>query len=185
MNQCESSDYYYNPEVSGYTFEERTGNPDSFSAGIGRIVLNFSALEGQLSTAITQSLQLAPVEGKIVTAELSFKAKVHALSSLVRQLAPTTTFNVGEDDPLESWSKIKNQCFRAEALRNQILHSQWSGAYLRDLKASRRKVTAKASTGLREQVEIVDSARLLDIADYIVSVVLFVEEFFLVFEKRA
>lgn len=179
VTESKSDDYYYNPEVSGFSFEERTGDPDSFSAGIGRVVLNFSALEGTLSVAIAKCLQLDSVRGRIVTAELSFKVKVHMLSSLVRQSVPITKFNVGLDDPIESWNKISSQCFRAEELRNQILHSEWSGPYLRDMKASRHKITAKASRGLTEHVEVVDSARLLDIADYIVSVVVFVDEFFL------
>ncbi len=179
MTDSNSNDHYYNPEVSGFTFEERTGNPDSFSAGIGRVVLSFSMLESALSIGISKCLRLDTEIGKIVTSELSFKVKVHMLSSLVKKLSSSTAFNVGSDDPIVTWNKISNQCFRSEELRNQILHSEWSGPYLRDLKAVRHKSTAKSSRGLVEHVEIVDDARLLDIADYIVNVVVFVDEFFL------
>ena len=185
MTQFSVDDHYLNPEVSGFSFEERTGDPDSFSTGIGRVVLNFSALEGALSIAIARCLSLDAPLGKIVTAELSFKLKVHMLSSLVRHLAPHAKFNVGIDEPIQCWSKISSQCFRGEELRNQVLHSQWSGAYLRDMKAHRHKVTAKATRGLAEHIEIVDSSRLLDIADYIVNVTIFLEEFFLVLETDA
>lgn len=171
-------DHYDNPETTGYSFEERTGDPDSFSAGIGRVVLNFSELESQLSAGIANCLSLDQSRGRVVTSELSFRVKVHMLSSLIRELLPGRRFNVGRDEPIECWSRISAQCFRAEELRNQVMHSEWSGPYLRDLKAVRRKFSAKASRGLSEHVEIVTSARLLDIADYIITVALFVEEFF-------
>ncbi|WP_289282075.1 hypothetical protein, partial [Methylophaga sp. UBA5088] len=56
----DSSDYYYNPEHTSFTFEERTGDPDSFSTAIGRIVLNFSELEMQISKAIVLCLGADP-----------------------------------------------------------------------------------------------------------------------------
>ncbi|MBI4293427.1 MAG: hypothetical protein HY661_18280 [Betaproteobacteria bacterium] len=178
MHTPPPDDHFANPETTGFTFEERTGDPDSFSAGIGRVVLNFSELESQLSAAIASCLKLDPSVGRIVTSEISFAVKMHMLSSLTRHLATTRTFNVGRDDPIDGWAKISAQCFRAEELRNQIMHSQWSGPYLRDMKAVRHKFTAKASRGLAEHTEIVTSARLLDIADYIGTVAYFVEEFF-------
>ena len=172
-------DYYYNPDTTGETFEDRTGDPDEFSAGIGRIVLNFSHLETLISDGIIKCLELDDTRGKNVTSELSFKSMLHILSSLVRHLHPKWKFNVGEDDPLESWKKIEKQCFKAEEKRNQIMHSEWSGPYLRDLKADRIKYTSKASKGLIKKVEPIDSGGLLDIADYIITVAVFVEEFFL------
>lgn len=184
MKALPPDDPYYNPETTGDSFEDRTGDPDSFSAGIGRVVLNFSELESQLSTGIAKCLTLDKTLGRIVTSEISFAVKVHMLSSLIRHLAPKRRFNVGNDDPISSWAKISAQCFRAEELRNQVMHSEWSGPYLKDLKAVRRKFTAKAARGLSEHSEIVTSARLLDIADYIISVAIFVEEFFYEVEKN-
>jgi hypothetical protein len=178
MTKLSADDPYYNPGTSKYSFEERTGDPDSFSAGIGRVVLNFSELESQLSAGIVKCLKLDQSLGRIVTSELSFGVKVHMLSSLVRHLTPQNKFNVGDDDPLSCWEKISAQCFRAEEMRNQVMHSEWSGPYLRDLKAVRRKFTAKASRGLTEHMEVVTPARLLDIADYTIIVAVFVEEFF-------
>lgn len=157
MTKLSADDYYYNPETSGNSFEERTGDPDSFSAGIGRIVLNFSELESQLSAGIVKCLNLEQSLGRIITSEISFGVKVHMLSSLVRHLASERKFNVGIDEPLSCWAKISAQCFRAEEMRNQVMHSEWSGPYLRDLKAVRRKFTAKASRGLSEHTEPVTS----------------------------
>ena len=171
-------DYYYNPEKTGASFEERTGDPDTFSAGIGRIVLNFSELECQISNGIITCLELDAERGRIVTSELSFKSKVHILSSLVKYLVPKWKFNVGNNDALECWTKIEKQCFRAEEKRNQIMHSEWSGPYLKDLKADRIKYTAKARSGLKKQVESINSGDMLDIADYIIYIAVLVEEYF-------
>jgi len=177
-------DYYYNPEKTTYTFEERTGDPDTFSSGIGRIVLNFSHLESQLDTGIIQCLELDEERGRIITSELSFKNKVHLLSSLIKYLTPKWRFNTGDDDQLECWDKIVKQCFRSEEKRNQIMHSEWSGPYLRDMKANRVKYTAKAKKGLQKHIEPINSGDLLDIADYIIMVSVFVEEYFFVAESN-
>jgi hypothetical protein len=176
MNEDE---YYLNPEFTGDTFEERTGDPDSFSAGIGRIVLNFSELEAQISRGIVKCLELDEKRGRIVTAEISFKNKVYILSSLIKHLSGQWKFNVGDNDTLKCWEKIEKQCFRAEEKRNQIMHSEWAGPYLRDLKANRIKYSAKAKSGLKKQIEPIDSGGMLDIADYIITVAVYVEEFFL------
>jgi len=176
MNENED---YLNPEFTGDTFEERTGDPDSFSAGIGRIVLNFSELETQISNGIVKCLELDEERGHIVTSEISFKNKVHILSSLVKHLSGQWKFNVVNRDSLKCWEKIEKQCFRAEEKRNQIMHSEWAGPYLRDLKADRIKYSAKSKTGLKKKIEPIDSGGMLDIADYIITVVMFVEEFFL------
>ncbi|WP_289284369.1 MULTISPECIES: hypothetical protein [unclassified Methylophaga] len=174
----DSSDYYYNPEHTSFTFEERTGDPDSFSTAIGRIVLNFSELEMQISKAIVLCLGADPERSSIVISELSFRSKVHVLASLVKFMAPSTRFNTGNDDTLECWRKIERQCFRAEEKRNQILHSEWSGPYLSELKAERIKSTAKAKKGFVRTTETINDADLLDIADYIIYVAVQLEEFF-------
>jgi hypothetical protein len=175
MNEGE---YYSNPEFTGDTFEERTGDPDSFSSGIGRIVLNFSELEAQISNGIVKCLEMDEERGRIVTSEISFKSKVHILSSLIRHLSGKWKFNVGDEDALRCWEEIERQCFRAEEKRNQIMHSEWAGPYLRDLKAERIKYSAKAKTGLKKHIEPIDAGGMLDIADYIITVAMFVEEFF-------
>ncbi len=175
---------YINPESTGFTFEERTGAPDSFSSGIGRIVLTFSELDSQISRGIIKCLELDETRGRIVTTEISFKNKVYILSSLVKHLSQQWKFNVGNNDALKCWEKLEKQCFRAEEKRNQIMHSEWTGPYLRYLKADRIKYSAKAKAGLKKQIETIDSSGMLDIADYIITVAIYVEEFFLEISSR-
>jgi len=173
-------DYYYNPERTADSWSDRTGAPDSFSAGIGRVVLNFSKLEASIETGILKCLRVSPEVGQILTAELSFKVKLHILSALVRHLSGSTRFSANTEDPLDCWDKILVQCFRAEEMRNQVLHSRWEGPYLRDSQATRRKVTAKAARGLFETSEVTTDADLLDIADYTIQLATHVEEFFFI-----
>ena len=163
---------------TGDSFEERTGVPDAFSAAIGRINLNFSDLEDRVALEIGKLFKIDESLAQIITCELSFKNKLHILSSLVRHFLRTRKFNTGHGDPLEVLSELIGLCFKAEELRNQIFHSSWSGAYLRDEKAKRRKVTAKARRGLNIHHEEIDSGYLLDIADFIICVSVDVEEFF-------
>jgi len=65
--------YFEEFQPSGFTFRERTGKPNAFDAGIGKIVLCFSDLEEIVSNALLQLLELHPGNGWIVTSELSFK----------------------------------------------------------------------------------------------------------------
>lgn len=141
-------------------------------------MLSSSELDRQLTEGIRSCLGHDAAIGRTIAAELSVGVKVHILTSLIREPARKRRFIVGENDPIVEWNKVAAQCFRAEELRNQILHSEWSGPYLRDLKATRRAYTARASRGLTEHVESVDAGRLLDIADYTISVAILVAEFF-------
>jgi hypothetical protein len=138
---------------SGYSFEERIGDPDAFSAAIGRIAICFSQLEEQLSRAIHSLLATDPPTGEIVTSRLSFKGKVDILASLVRSQIGTRRFNTGMIDSEELLDELLERCFRAEELRNRIL--------------------------LRVQTEKLDAAYLLDVADFVCTVASYVEEFFL------
>ncbi len=177
--------YFEEFQPSGYTFRERIGDPNTFDAGIGKIVLCFSDLEVIVSNALLQLLVLIPCYGRNVTAELSFKNKVDTMASLVRQRLPSTRFNVANDPPGEVLDELVKILFQAEELHNRIMHSAWVLAKLKDDLWTRVKLTAKASHGLREKSEEMGPDDLLDIADYISCVGMNVEEFFLDIETRS
>ncbi len=177
--------YFEEFQPSGYTFRERTGEPNAFDAGIGKIVLCFSDLEEIVSNALLQLLELHPGDGWIVTSELSFKNKVDMMASLVRQRLPSTRFNVAKEPPGEVLDELVKILFQAEELHSRIMHSSWVWTMRNDERWTRAKLTAKASHGLREKSEEVGPDDLLDIADYISCVGMNVEEFFLVIETRS
>ena len=52
--------------------------------------------------------------------EMSFKAKVAVLSSLVRPQLPQRKFNTGFEKPTEVWNDIVRMLFTAEELRNKF-----------------------------------------------------------------
>ena len=158
------------------TFEERTGEPDEFSCAIGRIAIWFSGLEDEITHTIANILRLDETTSGILTAELSFKGKIHLLSSLVRARYDIST-SIGSSSLQEYLSELVARVFEAEQLRNQIMHSSWIGPFLRDGRAERRKVTAKAAKGHLITSEKVDSAYLLDIADFICYIMMEVENF--------
>jgi hypothetical protein len=172
--------HYQEFKRTGVSFEEMVGRPDEISCAVGRVAMNFSDLEDELSKGITQLLRIDSEQGSIVCAELSFKTKLHLFASLFRKtLAGRTT--QGGYDPLEVLDDLVTLCFRAEELRNQVLHSSWIHRHV-DQRIDRRKVTAKASRGLRVHTETVDSGYLLDTADYVAYAAMMVDEFMLVLD---
>jgi hypothetical protein len=161
---------------SGESFGERTGEPDEFSCAVGRIAIWFSALEDEITHTISHILRLEETTADILTVELSFKNKVHLLASLVRARYDLST-SIGSSTLDEYLSELVARTFEAEQFRNQIMHSSWIGPFLRDGRAERRKITAKASRGHFVASEEVDAAYLLDIADFIACIMMEVETF--------
>jgi hypothetical protein len=174
---------YFHPfEHTGYTFVERIGAPEEVPAAIGLIALNFAKLEDGISVAIARVLEIQPNVGQIVVAEMSFKYKVHLLGSLLHRSAGDARLNIGDAEPLEFIRELTSQCSRAEELRNQVMDSSWTRTYPDRGRVRRRKVTAKASRGLHIHEEELDSGYLLDIADFIISVLIDLKELFLTWE---
>jgi hypothetical protein len=156
------------------------------SSGIGHVALGFSHLEDSLNAAVAALLKTDSRAASIVAAEISFKAKVHILSSLVRERAGSREFNCGTDDPIEVFQELVSLLFRAEELRNQVMHSSW--VHLPNVNSilsegrrtiGRRKITAKASRGLSVRAETLSGDDLLDIYDFILNVEYVFDEFFM------
>ena len=145
----------------------------------GRIVIWFADLEHQVTNAIHKLLAHDDRNGSIITSEMSFKNRIHAMASLIREQDGVRRFNTGQESTEDVLSVVVVRCFEAEELRNQVMHSFWDGPFLRDARATRRKITAKASRGLRISEEIVDAGYLLDIADFICGAAMLVEELML------
>jgi hypothetical protein len=152
--------YYQDFFRTGQSFEERIGDPREFDAAMGRIALSFSFLE---DTARNVIMLLAGTEfrvGCILTAELSFRQKLNALASLIKQQLLTLAAKEQRPQIEEQTRELLALCWSSDDLRNTYLHSSYS------LEA-RAKLTAKWKQGLRIHVEPVDSALLLDVADFI------------------
>ncbi len=160
------------------TFEERVGLPDELSSVIGRITMNFSALEDTLSECIIKVIGQSNAVGQIITAELSFKNKINLFSSLYFELKDRVEFNAFPGLELEHFKEIIKALNKCEILRNEVIHSTFSNITrkVKD-KVIRKKVSAKQKIGLKVINEETDVIKLFNIADFIVVVAYGLDEF--------
>jgi len=170
-----------NQDPSG--FEERVGPPDELSAVIGRITMNFQSLENELKERIIQMLEMDQTKGHIVVSELSFKNLINLFSSLYHNLKGEYHFNGLPNFEEEYFKELLKALNKCEERRNQILHStiieNWQTKEI-----TRKKVTSKAKHGLKVSEETIDIPYLFNVADYIISMTMEVEQFFIGFKRK-
>jgi hypothetical protein len=140
---------------------------DPFLRALGRIMVNFAALEAHMDFVISALVGPEQPVGDAVVAELSFRTKCGVLSSLF-VLRVTSD---GSGDTEECLAKMKaflKKANQLEARRNQITHSAWLiGENDSPDQATRYKITAKQDKGLRRQTEPMDVNALNAFADEI------------------
>ena len=163
------------------TFAEVKGEPDEFNDSIGSVCLSFTYLENQVSAAILKMINVNTDIGKILISEQPFKNKLNLFGSLFQYYKTTYRFNSFFPDEEETFNELLKACFQCEVFRNQILHSYYQFTHP---EICRKKITAKATKGLTENHEKVDSAYILEISDYIFETGSNIEEFFFTFEKK-
>ena len=120
------------------------GTSSNVFEAIGEAAAGFEFLDDQVATSIAFLLRRGDIVGRIVTAELSFGAKVNLLTVLFATERP-------QSPHLEALRELAAGCFQVEARRNQIVHSRW----LRDFAggAKRVKHTARGKRGLQTTEE--------------------------------
>ena len=99
--------------------------------------------------------------GRIITAEMSFRLKLEVLGSLINLRIQGIADPVAREEIREETAELLAICQKSEDMRNTYFHSSYS------LDRIRTKTTAKRKHGLRIVTEKVDSALLLDVADFI------------------
>ena len=135
-------------------------NDDYFKA-LGKIAVNFSSLEIYLSFLIWNLSTSELKVGKIITSELSFKAKVALFASLYR-------LQVGDIKKGSDVEKLIKSLMKAEDERNMVMHSSWL-VDEKNTKVTRYKVTSKLKHGLKDEFEDFTVNDLNKIADFISS----------------
>jgi hypothetical protein len=164
-------DYYEAFELSGRSFAARVGPPDPVSAAVGRIALQFAALDAVLSGILNALLEGDEGWGGLLTTALWFDAKLALLEEQVRLLAPARAFNTGDLDPLELFAELRSQCAQAARLRAQVLDPATADAILtravcwRDQRA--RGARLRAPPRQLGPDLLTDPGVLLDVADFI------------------
>ena len=166
-----SKEFFY----TGSTFEEAVGEALPFHDAVGRIAINFSELEAECASAVSFLLKTSVDRGHLVTSELSFKAKLGALSSLVRleYEVESRAFPV----PLKEFEDVLYMCQKSEELRNKLMHSSWVRDHAKQ-EVRRRKLSAKMKRGFKRDEEALTAGQILDIADYISETTEYLERFF-------
>lgn len=169
---------YYQKDFkyTGFSFEEAVGDAEPLNDAVGRIAMNFGALEEALSSSIIYLLGTDTQKGLTITSEMSFKSKLHVMASLIKQEYEKKPLSFPESD----FQDLIKMCSKSEELRNKLLHSSW--VYDHSKKTSeirRRKVSAKIKHGYKKDEEPLTPGQVLDIADYIIYTSESVYEFFL------
>ena len=143
----------YEFKESDYSAEPMNGEPpESIPGAIGEVIVSFESLDDQISTAIGFLLRRGDDVGRIVTAEVSFKAKVNLLGSLFRLERPKSSW-------MEQLNELCAACHQIEEHRNRVAHSKWSHAAEWPA-MTRQKWTARAKQGLQHQTEEVQPSRV-------------------------
>jgi len=163
--------HYYKFTPSGRSFAEHDVNPDEFFTAIGMVAVAFSELEDCLSNAIVSLLNSQTGAGRIVVAEMSFRAKVNLFASLVRHTKDDRSFAIPDVPLAEVLKDLCANVFKAEELRNTVMHSYWSGLEEYDPeKVVRSKATAKSKHGFLITQEDVKPGYLMDIVEFMETV---------------
>ena len=112
-----------------------TGLSDEFIEPIGLVAYNFSCLDGMLNVAIEFVFQGKAQEARVFTEQInSFATRLQIFRRLVK-------INIKEKSLSDDFSKLIRDLQNANKERNDILHAQWSGVYIKELAAeiTRRK----------------------------------------------
>ena len=143
---------------SGYSFEERIGDPDKLDAAVGKIARNLTALDSELSRA--NGILRGVASHDDAHREMSFERKLDLFASLCQRPSTLARLNFGYGDPLEWLSELLSAIRQAAELgRNAINASPNGGARERPVRTPLR--------GFIARFDLLDAADLLDIADYI------------------
>jgi hypothetical protein len=114
---------------------------------IGALAMNFAPFETALACAVGFLTNPDWVrQGQILTAELSFKARLAAFAVLYAEREPSA--NDGLQDFLKAAHHVEDQ-------RNMFLHSFYWPGPVGDSRATRIKVTAKERKGFKIRFETV------------------------------
>ena len=143
---------------SDYADESMPSDLSTVLSAIGEIVMWFEDLDEQLSTAIGFLLRGEDEVGRIITAELSFRAKVNLFGALFRHDRPNS-------ERLDYLRELCGACLQIEQKRNQVVHSKWRNQ-LDGLGMTRVKLTARGKHGLRRQTETLTPTAVTAIAEH-------------------
>ena len=138
---------------------KHTVGPEHLHA-IGDITVSFAMLEGVLESLIWDLASPQDQRiGQIITAELSFKQRLHLASSCLRH-------KYSDRAKHEQMDALRQRALAVENERNKITHSTWAVGDTRET-ITRVKITAKARKGWTMKFEQISIKKLDELAEQI------------------
>lgn len=130
---------------------------ESMLRALGRVVVNFNAVEHWLATWTGQLIVWDPIIGEIVTAEMSFKNLLALFSSLCK-------YRVRDESLLQEVKNAVALLAQAEQQRNELVHCCWLERKPGEPHKT-RKTTAKQKKGHHTQFKDVSVQDVNALAD--------------------
>ena len=152
--------YFEEFKPSGVSFEDRD-HASALCSALGRAALAFAELEQRVEAtvrALTESMEQIPCAS---LDDHSFKKKVNLLGGLIARAGTQVRFGVGDFDAAQVLAELIELLKRGDELYRETMDSRLLRLHLWN--------------DFPEQLP----ARIMDVADYLMSVDLHLEEFFL------
>ncbi len=121
----EEMKYYDSFAYTGYSFEERIGEPNEFDAAIGKAAMNFWGLDRAVDRLIRYLDALESSVSTIDIESMKFREKVKLLASMVKRHRDIYPFNTGTAPFDEVNAELWRNCLQAGALYSEVRHSDW------------------------------------------------------------
>lgn len=139
-------------------------------SSLGKVVVAFQGLERSVEQLLFCSLTVPYSQFTMLVSEMSFKAKLNVLCSVLKELHSEndTVFDLGAVHCVVD--EIRKNCTNCEEVRNRLVHSHWVPGFrkapdlvmrTKDSAKSKKgyKLSAEAITagGLDEEIELIES----------------------------
>ena len=136
--------------------------PENHYSEIGKIVIRFQFLDNSVSDILERLLNLNPPTGLLVLENLSYKKKVTTVGSLFRIMASEWNSENKEKIDLKEWGIIINQLFKAEEIRNKMIHSIWATYNNKEAPVRLKPSYKKSGYSLTREKFIINDLRLIN-----------------------
>ncbi|MHC3994691.1 hypothetical protein ACXWTF_07660 [Thiomicrolovo sp. ZZH C-3] len=128
---------------------------------LGKLVVSFQGLERSVEGLIFGSMTSSYSQMRILMSEMSFKSKVHVMSSLIKDLHDSQEVLFSEENIYEKLDEIVKRCHQCESRRNQLIHSFWVPEFKSSPDSVMRiKESSKSTKGYKYSVESVEHGSL-------------------------
>ena len=170
---------YYEPfQWSGYTAEERIGEPETFDDALDRITMYFSEIEHLADRSIRYLTSLEPGRQSINSSTFPFRQKLDLLGWIISDLKDVIRFNTGRAQTDVFFLELKEMCLQANTLFRNVRRAKRQ--YRQSYEPVKVLDASSLATNLRSTViEPLDPHQLLDISDFICYAEDQFEQFFL------